>query len=198
MTVSAPAQSSSGTMDVNEFTAFLKTRPKDERWHLIEGVAVMMNPPTLAHQRIADNLKNLLNQAFAARGLDLYAYQEISVRAPGVGNFQPRPDVAVFPGVAGYELYTERFQLAAEVLSPSNTRTEIGLKLKRYCEAPENLYVVIIDSRRIFVDIHGRGCDWRAQRLTAATDIIECPEFGLRCALGELYYGTPLDPRRTS
>jgi Uma2 family endonuclease len=60
-----------GTMDVDEFQAFLETRPKEERWHLIEGVAYMMNPPTLAHQRIADNFKNLLNGAFLAKGLNV-------------------------------------------------------------------------------------------------------------------------------
>jgi hypothetical protein len=26
-------------------------------------------------------------------------------------------------------------------------------------------------------------------------DLIEMPEFGLRCSVGELYLGTPLDPQ---
>jgi len=43
------------------------------------------------------------------------------------------------PGVAGREFHSERFQLVAEVLSPTNTRPEIDLKLRRYREAPENL-----------------------------------------------------------
>jgi Uma2 family endonuclease len=56
MTVNAPARPRSGTMDIDEFMAFLETRPKEERWHLIEGIAVMMAPPSVAHQRIASNI----------------------------------------------------------------------------------------------------------------------------------------------
>src|SRR6266545_2125606 len=80
MTVNAPARPLSGTMDVDEFMAFLEMRPKEERWHLIEGCAVMMSPPSLAHQRIALNLCELLNRGFAAQGSDLYAYHEVAIR----------------------------------------------------------------------------------------------------------------------
>src|SRR5262249_3143184 len=140
MTVNAPARPSSGTMDVDEFMAFLETRPDNERWDLIEGVAVMMAPPSYAHQRIPSNLCPFLNNAFTARRLDLFAYQRAGIRNPGLRNFQPEPDVVVVPGIAGYDLYSERFQLVAEILSPSNTRQEMELKLRRYREAPDNLY----------------------------------------------------------
>ena len=56
MNVNAPAPAFSGSMDVDEFMAFLETRPDEERWDLIEGVAVMMAPPSVAHQRIVYNL----------------------------------------------------------------------------------------------------------------------------------------------
>ena len=52
MNVNAPAQPFSGTMDVDEFMAFLETRPDGEHWELIEGVVVMMAPASYAHQRI--------------------------------------------------------------------------------------------------------------------------------------------------
>jgi Uma2 family endonuclease len=86
-------------MDVDEFMAFLETRPHGEHWQLIEGVAVMMAPTSYAHQRIAQNLSNLLNGAFAAQGLDLFAYINTGVRTPGVRNFHSEPDVVVVPGV---------------------------------------------------------------------------------------------------
>ena len=93
MNVNAPARPLSGTMDVDEFMAFLETRPDEERWDLIEGVAVMMAPPSVAHQRIVQNLCGLLNTAFAACRLDLFAYPSLGVRMAGVRNFQPQPDV---------------------------------------------------------------------------------------------------------
>src|SRR5262245_3264023 len=125
MNVNTPARPYSGTMDVDEFMAFLETRPDNERWDLIEGVAVMMAPPSYAHQRITRNFCELLNSAFSEQRLDLFAYFSAGVRNPGLRDFQPEPDVVVVPGVAGDDLYSEKFQLAGEIMSPTNTRREI-------------------------------------------------------------------------
>jgi Uma2 family endonuclease len=130
-----------------------------------------------------------------ARGLDLYAYHDIGVRIPGVTNFQPLQDVVVMRGVAGYEFYAQHFQLAAEVLSPSNTRKEIGLKLRRYREAQDNLYAVVIDQREILIEVYARNRNWEPLKQTGADDAFEMPELGFRCLVGDLYRGTPLDPR---
>jgi hypothetical protein len=62
MTVDAHA-SPSRTMGVDEFLAFLETRPKGEHWDLIEGVVVMMSPAGYVHQRVASNFSDLLNDA---------------------------------------------------------------------------------------------------------------------------------------
>ncbi len=194
MTVNAPA-SLSGTMDVDEFMAFMETRPKGEHWDLISGVAVMMAPASHAHQQIALNLCVLLNGAFAAQSLDLRAIFNAGVRSPGARYFQSEPDVVVIPGVAGYDLYSEHFQLATEILSPSNTRQEIDLKLRFYREAPDNLYAVVIEPRAFMVEIHARSKSWEPVVLKRADDTIEMPEFGLRCVVADLYAGTPLDPR---
>jgi Uma2 family endonuclease len=197
MSVSGPAPSLSGTMDVDEFMAFLETRPDEERWELIEGVAVMMAPPSYAHQRIASNLCTVLNNAFATQRLDLFAYQRAGVRNPGLRNFQPEPDVVVVPGVAGYDLYAENFQLAGEILSPTNTRREIDLKLRRYQQAPDNMYAVVVEPREFLVEIYARRLDWQRTTLRNVDDPVEMLEFGLSCRVAELYRGTPLDPQRT-
>jgi Uma2 family endonuclease len=195
MTVNAPA-SLSGTMDVHEFMAFMETRPKGEHWDLIEGVAVMMAPASYLHQRVASNFRDLLNSSFAAQGLDLYAFGDVGVRSPGLLNFQPEPDVVVASGMVGDYYYSESFQLAAEVLSPSNTRTQIDLKTRRYCEAPSNLYAGVIDPQKYMVEIYAKIRKWEPVVLTRPDDVIEMPEFGLRCVVTDLYPGTPLNPRR--
>jgi hypothetical protein len=76
-------------MDVDEFMAFLQTRPTGEHWDLIEGVAVMMAPPSPAHQRIARNLSELLNSAVAASPLDLFAYLGLACERRASGTFNP-------------------------------------------------------------------------------------------------------------
>jgi Uma2 family endonuclease len=196
MNLNLPAQPLSGNMDVDEFMAFLETRPDEEHWELIEGVAVMMAPASYAHQRIVSNMCTLLNSAFQARHVDLFAYFDAGIRSPGVRNFQPEPDVVVVPGVAGRELYSERFQLVAEVLSPTNTRREIDLKLRRYREAPENLYAVVIEPYEFRVEIYAKRGNWQLAVLTRPDDLIEMPEFGLSFQLVDLYRGTTLDPQR--
>ncbi len=195
MIVNAPAPLS-GTMDAHEFMAFMETRPKGEHWDLIEGVAVMMAPVSYLHQRVASNFRDLLNSSFVAQRLDLYAFGDVGVRSPGLLNFQPEPDVVVASGIVGDYFYSESFQLAAEVLSPSNTRTEIDLKTRRYCEAPSNLYAVVIDPQKYMVEIYAKSRKWEPVVLTSSDDVIDMPEFGLRCVVADLYRGTPLDLRR--
>ncbi len=53
------AQHKPPPMSIELFRAFYSTRPDEERWQLIDGVAVMMPPPIPAHQRIASNLEGL-------------------------------------------------------------------------------------------------------------------------------------------
>src|SRR5437660_1634069 len=158
--MAAPARAFSGNMQAGEFLQFLKSRPKEERWHLVEGVAVMMNPPTVVHQVIGLNLRDLLKGALERKGLDLLVVNEIGVRVAGVTHFLPRPDVVVIPGIAGYQVYAERFLLVAEVLSPSNTKRLIAQKIQRYKEHPDDLYCLEIDSRRTWMQIHSRSREW--------------------------------------
>ena len=61
-------------LSVDLFRGFLGGRPDEERWELIDGVAVMIAPPTKAHQRIASNLERLLNDALERHDPALAAY----------------------------------------------------------------------------------------------------------------------------
>jgi Uma2 family endonuclease len=62
-------------LSVELFRGFLEGRPDEERWELIDGVPIMMAPPTLAHQRIAGNLQRLLNEALDSFAPNLAAFQ---------------------------------------------------------------------------------------------------------------------------
>ena len=122
----AAVRSVAGHMPAGEFLSFLRSRPKEERWQLVEGTAIMMNPPTLVHQ----------------------------------------------------------------------TRGLIAQKLRRYTAHPDNLYCLVIDSRRTWAQIHARARGWEPATLDGPADALELPELALRRTVGDLYRGTPLDPRR--
>jgi len=184
-------------MDIDEFMAFVDTRPGKEHWELIEGVAVLMTPASIAQRRIAHNLSELLNREFETRNLDLFAYIGTAVRVENNKHFQSQPDVVVIPGVASYDRYSEKFRLVGEIMSSTNTRREIDLKLRRYREAPDNLYAVVIEPREFLVEVYARRENWKPKVLRQPDDIIEMPEFGLRCRVVDIYRRTPLDPQRT-
>jgi Uma2 family endonuclease len=184
-------------MELDEFMAFVETRPGKEHWELIEGVAVLMTPASLAQRRIAHNLSELLNRAFEEQSLDLFAYIGTAVRVENNRHFQSQPDLVVIPGVASYEFYSEKFQVVGEITSPTNTRREIDLKLRRYREAPNNLYAVVVEPGEFLVEIHARRENWQPKVLRQPDDVIEMPEFGLRCCVLDLYRGTLLDPERS-
>src|SRR6516164_768303 len=145
----------------------------------------MMNSLTMVQQVIALNLRDLLKEALEVQGLDLLVLNQIGARVPGVTNFLPQPDVVVFPGPASYQVYADRFLLVAEVLSPSNTKRLIAQKVRRYQEHPDNLYCIVIDSRRTWLQIHARRSGWKPVTFDDPADVVELPEFRLRCMLGD-------------
>ena len=69
------AERSRPGLSVEAFRAFYQGRPDEERWELIDGVPMMMAPPTFLHQRIASNLERMLNDALETRDPARAAYQ---------------------------------------------------------------------------------------------------------------------------
>ena len=117
-----------GLFTVEDYHSFLETRPDDERWQLIDGVAVMMTPPTLVHQKIARNLCNLLDDVLELRHPKWAALQEIGLIVPGYDEFRPKADAAVLDSIVQDTSYATRFYLVAEIRSDTNTDKHIALK----------------------------------------------------------------------
>jgi Uma2 family endonuclease len=195
MTVQPSIRRGEGLMTVKDFLAFLEPRPDHERWELVDGVATMMTPPTMAHQRIADNLQALLNAHFAASDADLHAYQGTGNCIEGLDDFMPLPDVSVVPGVAGYDYFSTTSCMIAEV-SPSNTKRYIARKLDHYRTNTNCSHVLVVESRRIGAELHSRGEGWTVQQLKDPAAAVSLSGLGISFALGELYRGTILDPAK--
>jgi len=113
-------------ISVDLFRSFLEGRPDEERWELIDGVAMMMAPPTYVHQQIATNLQLLLFNALEAHSPMLAVFQRGGVNlGPAFENYDLEPDVLVVDAEVTQDLerrYADRFYLAAEIISSSDGR----------------------------------------------------------------------------
>ena len=184
---------SAGRLSVEDYLAFIAARPSEERWQLIDGVAMMMPPSTLRHQAVARNLGFELNFNFRASELAFSAFHEIGLIVPDIDRFRPEADVAVLDDAMDLDTsYADRFFLVAEVLSESNTDEEIELKRARYIQHPDNLYCLVISQTAVNVQIWSRASGWQRSELTRLDQSIELPEWGCTISLASLYRGTPL------
>lgn len=191
------AEAISAPLSIEAFRTWVGSRPEKERWELIAGVPMMMAPPTRDHQRIASNLERLLNDALEASRSSLVAYQRVGLNlAPVAPDYDPEPDVVVVDAdVPGQERYSDRFYLAAEVVSSSD-RKAVESKRDVYQRHPDCRCVLVVEQYRVEVSVWRPGkSGWAEQRLTELTDELVLDEFGLRCRLADLYRGTALRPR---
>jgi Uma2 family endonuclease len=188
-------------MSVGLFRAFYATRPDEEQWELIDGTAVMMTPPTLAHRVIAGNLQRLLNDGLERHDPTLLAVQRAGLNlAPAIEDYDPEPDVVVIDAALAEqsgERYAGRFHLVAEIVSASD-RVDVEGKREIYKlhEACKCISTVQQDRFEVRIDLRV-AADWRDQILKKPDDLLQLPDFGLRCEVSDLYRGTPLRPRQS-
>jgi Uma2 family endonuclease len=185
-------------MSVELFRSFVEGRPDEEHWELINGVAMMMAPATRAHQRIGSNLERLLNDALESHSPTLVAYQRLGVNiGPDVQDYDPEPDVTVVDVEGEDERYSDRFYLAAEIVSSSDRsyvekKREI-YKLHEFCTC---ILTVQQDRFEVRIDLR-TDSGWSEQVLKQPDDILVLSDFGLRCKLSDLYRGTRLVRRQS-
>ena len=174
----------------DQFLDFLGTRPDEERWQLVDGLAIMMVPPSFTHQKIGRNLFVLLDRALSAHRPDLLVLYETGVRVPGVADFNPTPDLLVVPANAAFDRYADVFFMTAEIMSPSNRAEMIERKLELYRRHPDNLYCLTIDQDAPHVALWSREKGWARSDLYSMDDLLDLPAFGLEARLADIYAGT--------
>ncbi len=186
-------------LSIDAFRAWLESRPDEEHWELIAGVPTMMAPATRAHQRIAANLDRLLVDALEEHRPEWTSYQRVGLNLASVApDYDPEPDVVVIdadsPGAD--DRYSDRFYLAAEIVSSSDRKT-VGSKREVYKRHPDCRCVLVIEQNRVEVAVWLLGdAGWSERHLTKLDDQLILDEFGLRCTLADLYRGTALLPRK--
>ena len=187
-------------LSLTVFHAFRDSRPEEEKWELIDGVPMMMPPPTLVHQRVSRNLEALLNERLQHVKPEWQADREIGLLVPGDEKYNPEPDVTVIDAeIRLGQLYAECFYLVAEVLSESDQPDVIAAKLAYYKSHAPNRAVLLVRQDRLGATVHAclDASRWSERELTAADDVVELPEIGRIGTVGQLYRHTPLDPAKS-
>ena len=190
----AVAERKPAPLSVTAFRAWVESRPSEEHWELINGVPMMMAPPTRDHQRIASNLERLLNDALERHDAARAAYQRVGLNlAAIVENYDPEPDVVVIDVEAGPDQrYADRFYLAAEIVSDSDLALVEG-KVEIYRRHPNCTCTLVIRQDRCDVRIDLRTATrWRKRTLTTPDDEVVLTDFGLQCRVADLYRGTSI------
>ena len=179
-------------LSVASFRAWLASRPDEEHWELIEGVPMMMTPPNRRHQRIASNLESLLNDALKRHDSGLAAYQNIGVNIVSTVPYDPEPDVAVIREDENPDpRYAERFYPVAEILSESD-RGVIESKRDIYRAHTSCTCILLVRQDRVEITVDRRADDgWHSQMLHGSDQLV-VPEFGVMCAVSNIYRDTPL------
>ncbi len=199
------ARTSARRMSPAEFRAFQEKRPEPERWELIGGQPVMMVPPTIAHNRIADNLSSLLNAALARHDPSRFAIQRSGVELGRIDDeYRPEPDLMVIDAdYAPGQRFVEQAYLLAEIVSqtdyervPGTGKPWIEIKRRLYLDHPSCQAVLVVEQDRMEVRLDVKEADrWASSTLALPDEWLLLPAFGLECRVFELYHLTPIGRR---
>jgi Uma2 family endonuclease len=179
-------------MTIEEFLAFTETRPDEERWELIEGVAVLNPSPVEHHQMVVANIVTYLMSHKLRTGASWYPMPGVGTRVPISPRSLPQPHVFVKEAAATDRPVTEDALVLFEVLSRSNTKADQAWRRKVYASVPNCRHYVTVSLKAVEVDAYNRDDAWRRRTLTNLADALVLPALGLSIPLADIYRWTPL------
>ena len=179
-------------MTIAEFLAFYDSRPRGEKWELIEGVAVMSPSPTEWHQRIAANLTAALDAAKLATGAPWTAVLGVGTHVPVSPKSLPEPDVFVKAGTLTNSSTTDDALILFEVLSKSNTKADQAWRKRVYASVPNCQHYVTISTRTAEVIRHDRADGWQGERIEGLDAELALPAIAVTIPLRNIYRWTTI------
>jgi Uma2 family endonuclease len=138
-------------MTIEEFLAFSDTRPEEERWELIEGVAIMNAAPIEHHQVVVSNIVAYLMSHKRRTGVGWLPMVGVGTRVPASPHSLPQPDVFVKEGAATDLPVTEDALVLFEVLSRSNTKGDQAWRRRVYASVPNCQHYVTVSLKGVEV-----------------------------------------------
>src|SRR6185503_4745603 len=154
-------------MTIEEFLAFADTRPEEERWELIEGVAVMNPAPIEHHQVVVTNIVTYLMSHKRQTGASWLPMIGVGTRVPVSPRSLPQPDVFVKEAAATDSPVTVDALVLFEVLSRSNTKTDQAWRRRVYASVPNCQHYVTVSLKGVEVVAYDRASDWRDRSIVS-------------------------------
>lgn len=177
-------------MTVEEFLAFMDSRPDGERWELVEGVAVLNAAPTQWHQTISLNIATALLAHKAATSATWTPMLGVGTRVPVSRNSLPQPDVYVQEGPPQNSHTTDDALILFEVLSKSNTKADQAWRRRVYASIPNLQHYVTVSTRSVEVVRYDREEAWAGAILKGRALKLALPAIGAHVPLADIYRWT--------
>jgi Uma2 family endonuclease len=175
-------------MTVEEFLAFVETRPDEEKWELIEGEPIMNVAPAYLHQIIVANLLAELTYMGRRTGANWRAIPGIGVRLSDIS--APVPDVMIRPRDFLNGVICDDMIVAFEVLSPSTAKRDLRWKRKAYGGLPSLEHYVVIAQDRAEVLTYDRANGFAERLLCERGVSVELTAVDITLPLTDIYRDT--------
>jgi Uma2 family endonuclease len=180
-------------MTLDEFYAFMDTRPDGEKWELIEGEPVLNASPLDVHQWIVTNIVFALTALQREVEAPWKALADFGVRVSQKS--RPEPDVLVFPCEHQRpEGRRDRNDVIVvfEVLSPSTEDLDLGWKRKAYTSLASLTHYIVVSQDAVHVMVFARDDDFEGREIKSLDEAIELRSLAVALPMAEIYRDTGL------
>ncbi len=181
-----------GEMTRAEFRAFVRSRPDEERWELVEGVPILNASPVNVHQLICGNLIRLLLDQKDASGAAWMPSLGIGTLVPVSPRSLPVPDVYVHEGEPHFGHETGDAIVIFEVLSRSNRMGDQAWRKRVYSSVPNCSHYVTVALKTPRVVAFDRATGWKERKVSGLDATLELDAISATLKLADIYRYTPV------
>jgi len=171
---------------VEEWLEFEKTAEIRHEYYF--GKLIPMAGEAKRANRIAGNLRKILDDKLYTRGFDLFDHDiKAEVVPDGIYRY---PDLVAAPVVDDEHEYIVKHPVfMAEIASDKSAQRDRVKKRKEYFAIPSLWYYLIADQDEMLVELHARDDNgrWETHYFTEPEDAIVLPRFGVEFSVADVY-----------
>ncbi|QBD80491.1 Uma2 family endonuclease [Ktedonosporobacter rubrisoli] len=158
------------------------------KYEYVDGRIRFMTGGSIAHGEIGANIVSLLY--IGLRESECHVYNsDVAVQLAEQRCYYPDASVSCDPYDWTRSKALEAPSVVVEVLSPATERVDRGEKLEAYKRYPTIQEILLVDSRRYYVEhYHRLGVNkWELSTYESWDDVLELSSIEVRLALREIY-----------